>query len=59
MNDLQRLGTGVELLQQLRELFCDMEDDGERCRAWDYLRDRFCEFENADMPAWEVIEADA
>lgn len=54
--ELERLSEGVQLLQRVRELFYEMSDAGERDRAWDYLRSRFGEFEEADVPDWEQIE---
>lgn len=50
-DEMQRLARGIELLDHLRELFGTMEDDRERDRAWNYLRDRFVEFEKADRPS--------
>jgi hypothetical protein len=58
MEDIARIERGVELLTDLRKLFYEMEDD-ERDRAWTYLRDRFGEFKEGQMPAWEVIESEA
>lgn len=52
-DELVRLGWGIDLLEQLRGVFARMSDDGERDRAWTYLSDRFPEFEDAYMPAWE------
>lgn len=49
--ELARLREGMALIDQLRELFGRMEDDGERERGWNYLRDRFPEFKGADKPS--------
>lgn len=56
--ELDRLQRGITLLTELREVFNAMGDDGERERAWRYLASRFGEFENSEMPAWEVVEAE-
>jgi hypothetical protein len=53
--ELARLQEGITHLEDMRILFADMQDDGERDRAWRYLTDRFGEFEKADMPGWENL----
>jgi hypothetical protein len=53
--ELSRLSEGIDLLENLRRLFADMQDAGERDRAWRYLADRFGEFDKAEMPAWEAL----
>jgi hypothetical protein len=54
--ELDRLGAAIRSLGLLREVFAQMEHDGERARAWDYLRSRFGEFEEAEMPAFECVD---
>lgn len=54
--ELIRLEEAIRHLDSVRFLFMRMEDDGERGRAWDYLRSRFAEFEKAEMPGWENVE---
>ena len=48
--ELERLDVCVEHLNGLRTSFGEMEDGGERERAWDYLKARFGEFEDAEEP---------
>ena len=54
--ELERLSRGIEHLQAVRDLFFEMEDDGERERAWRYLSSRFGEYENSEVPAWEQVQ---
>jgi hypothetical protein len=54
--ELERLSEAIEHLDAVRRLFLEMDDDGERERAWAYLSSRFAEYEKAEMPGWENLE---
>lgn len=48
--ELVRLSQCVTSWKEIREAFDAMEDDGERERAYDYMRARYPDFHNPDIP---------